>query len=98
MMVAVAAVRVVQVPIHQIVDVGAVWHGRVTAGGPVAMTLVMTMALVVRSAIRTVGGRLRDAVLVHGASGNMMEVAVVQIVHVTVVMDRRMAALRAMYV
>jgi hypothetical protein len=98
MMVAVTAVRMVQVSIDQIVDVSAVWYGHVPAAGPVTVTFVVTAALVVRSAFRGVGRGFRDAVLVDGAVGDMVEVAVVQIVHVTVMMDCCMAALRAMHV
>ncbi len=98
MMVAVTAVRMVQVSIDQIVDVRAVWYSGVPATGPVTVTFVVTAALVVRSAVRSVGRGFRDAVFVYGAVGDMVEVAVVQIVHVTVMMDCRMAALRAMHV
>lgn len=95
MVVAVVAVGVVEVAVDQIVDVVAVGHGLVSAAGAVDMAVLVTGAPVFRGA----SGRVRladlDHVLVHVVSVGVMEVAVVEVVHVVPVLDGDVAALGA---
>lgn len=90
--VAVVAVREVQVAVDQVAGVIAVGHGLVAAAGAVDVTGFVAAALVVGRA----GGGVRlgdlDAVLVHVTLMGVVEVTVVQIVHVPVMLDGGVAA------
>ena len=57
-MVAMSFVRMMQVPVHQVVDMIPVWNSRVTALRPVPVLCFVRGALVVRRAGR--GMRIRD--------------------------------------
>jgi hypothetical protein len=96
--VAMVAMRVVQVPIDQIVDVIAMRHRLVTTPGAVLVGGVMPSATVVRRACRGVRGGDVDPVLVDMVTVLVMEVAVVQVVDVTVMTDSGVAAARTVYV
>ncbi len=89
--VAVIAVRVMQAAVHEVVHMVAMGDGLVPAVGAVLMG-----AMDLRRAVRGIGGTDRDHVLVDVAFVHVMEMAVVQIVHVAVMPDRGVAALRAM--
>jgi hypothetical protein len=93
--VAVVAVRMVQVAVHQIVDVIAVRYRLVAASRAVHVVGVMALALMVRRAgIRVLVGHLDD-VLIHVVIVGVVQMAIVEIVDVAVVQDAGMAAVRA---
>ena len=82
MIVAVAAVRVVQMAVDQIVDVVAVRHRLVAAPGSVLVPRLVPGAAVVRRAAVGIAGRHLDDVLIDVIAMRMVQVAVVQIVDV----------------
>src|SRR5262245_4013783 len=86
------AVRVVQVPVDEVVDVVAVRHALVAAARPMLVRGVVPVAAVPRRA--GVGVRAPDgeAVLVDLVAAYVMQVPVVQVVAVALVFDARMAA------
>ena len=93
--VAVAVVRVMQVAVHEIVNVIAVRHGLVTAAGAVDVSRCVAAAAVVGGAGIGVGGADGDAVFIHMVVVRMVQMAVVQIVDVAVMPDGGVAATRA---
>ncbi len=96
--VAVAGVRVVQVPGDEVVDMIAVRDRLVTATGAVDMALGVTGAAVRRRARSGVGGANLDSALIHVAVMAAVEMAVVEVVDVIAVADREMPAIGAVNV
>jgi hypothetical protein len=96
--VTVAAVRVVQVAVDEVVDVVTVRDGRVAASGAVNVGGVVGAAGVSRGA----GGRIpaadRQGVLFHRAAGLMVEVPVVQVVDMPLMLNGNMTAVRTVFV
>ena len=93
--VAVAAVRVVQVTVDQVVDVVTVGHGLVAAAGAMHVVARVPATVVARSAGPGVGGVDLDLALVRVALVRAMHVAVVQVADVVAVLDGGVAALGA---
>lgn len=85
-------VRVVQVVADEVVEVVAVRNCLVAAARPVAVVAVVLATPVVGGAVRGVGFGHRECVLVPVAVVRAVQVAVVEIVDVIVVPDRRVAA------
>lgn len=98
MVVAVAAVGMVQVAAHEVVHVVAVRHGLVAAAGPVDVALIVAAAGVGRRAGVGIRGADGEAVLVHMPAVDVVKVAVVQKVHMAVVADGGVAAAGAVLV
>ena len=98
MVVAVVAVRVVQVAINEVVNVVAMRYGFVSAAGAVYMSRFVAVAVMIWGADVRVGGADGDAVLIDVVAVRMVQVAVVQIVNVAVVLDGGVAAVRAVLV
>lgn len=96
--VAVAVVRVMKVAVDQVVDVIAVWHGRVTAVIAMDMGRVMATAVVVGSAGSGVAVVHAEHVFVDVIAMHVMEMAVVEIIDMTIVFDREVAAVAPMFV
>lgn len=96
--VAVTAVRMVQVAAHEIVSVASVRHTLVAAVGPVHVVLLVGAACVVWCTVRPVCARGIERVFVHMVAVNVMQVAIVQIVRVPVVLHRHVAASRSVRV
>ncbi|MBC3335410.1 hypothetical protein HU732_03850 [Pseudomonas proteolytica] len=94
MVVAVVTVRVVQMAVHQVLDMVAMRHGLMTAIWPVYMTCGVAVALVGRRAAIRVEGIYRQAVLVDVIAMHMVQVTIVQIVNMAIVLNRRMATAR----
>jgi hypothetical protein len=92
------AVRVVQVPIHNIVGVVAVGDGVVAAVGAVVMPGRVTAAVVGGRADGRVDLTDLEKMLLDARRSRVVQVAVVQIVDVPGVADGAMAALRAVLV
>ena len=93
--VAVIAVRVVQVAVDEVVDMIAVGHRLMPAAGAVDMGCVVAAAVVCRRALIGVLVRYLDHVLVHVVSVRMVQMAIVQIVHMVAVAHAGVLALRA---
>ncbi len=91
MVVAVVAVWVVEVVVDQVVDVVAVRHRFVPASGPVLVAGVV-LGLVVSGAFGGIGVADHDRVLVDPAVVGVVQVSVVEIVHMPVVTDGGVAA------
>lgn len=95
MVVAVVPVGVMEVPVDEVVDVVAVGHGLVSTAGAVDVTVLVPGAAVCGGA----GGRVAlahlDHVLVHVVAVGVVEVAVVEVVHVVAVLDGDVATLGA---
>ena len=97
--VAVGAVGVVEVPVHEVVDVIAVRHGDVAAPLAVPVSGLVAAAAVVRGALRRVPRRDGERVLLDRAGAVLMvQVAVVEVVDVAVVLERGVAAAAAVRV
>src|SRR6185312_5163940 len=75
--VAMAAVRVMQVAVDQVVDVRAVRHDRMATPGPVAMSFLVSVTVVVRRAFGAIRRRFAYRVLADRALLRMMQVTVV---------------------
>jgi hypothetical protein len=91
--VAMIAMRMMQPSAHEVIDVITMGHGLVSAGWPM---LVRTAGL--RRALDRIGGVDRDGVLVDMILVRVMEVAVVEIIDVAFMADRRMPAVGTMLV
>jgi hypothetical protein len=85
--VAVVAVGVVQVPVHQVIDVVAVRHRLVAAAGAVAVVLRVLAAVVGGGAARGVVGADRQGVFLHPAGAGVVKVPVVQVIDVALVVN-----------
>jgi len=98
MVVAVIAVRMVQMPGDEVVDVIAVRHGLVPATGPVYVCVLMAAAVMPGRALVRILRADRDPVLVDMAAMRMVQVAIVQVIDMALVQDRRVAAMCAVLV
>lgn len=98
MVVAMVAVRMMQVAVDKEVDMVAVRHGLVAAARPVPVALIVTGADVIGRAGAGIAGAHLEDMLVDMAAVRVMEMAVVQIVDVITMLDRSMAAGWAMLV
>jgi hypothetical protein len=98
MVVAMVCVRVMQMIAHEIIDMSRMGDGLVTASVAVHMLVSVRCAFVRGRAASRVFARVRDFVLHHLSVVGVMEVAIVKIVHVTVVPDCNVAAGRSMSV
>ena len=92
MIVAVVPVRMVQVALDEVVHVVAVWDGFVAAARAMLVVGGVGLAAVLRSTFGGILGAHLDRMLVVVALVGVMEVAVVQIVDVTVVLDGGVSA------
>ncbi len=88
MVIAMALTGKVQMPVHQIVGVVAVGHGFVPAVRAVHMRLLMTAALVSRSAQRRIVAADGYAMLLNASRGGVVQMAIVQIIGVALVLYR----------
>ena len=87
------AVRMVQPAVYEIVNVVAMRHRFVSA-----IWTVYVRAMDFRRALHRVCGIDRDSVLIHVVLVHMMEMAVMKIIHMAIVADRRVPATRTMLV
>jgi hypothetical protein len=92
--VAVVAVRVVEVAVDEIVDMVAMRDAFVAAAGPVLVAGIVARAFVAGRAGGGIGLGDVNAVLVDMVAVRMMQMAVVQIVDVVAVLHSRVAAVR----
>jgi hypothetical protein len=87
-----AIMGVMKMAIDQIVDMLAVRHRFMPAAGAMCMLLRMPRALMFRCAIFRVGTRYTDHMFVNMVVMQVVQMAIVQIVDVTVMHDARMPA------
>jgi len=92
MVVAVPAMRVVQMPAHHVIEVIPVWCSLVAALGPVSMLMVVTFAVVAGRAVVWVGAANRNGVFIDVSAVNVMQMAVVEIIGVSVMAYRHVPA------
>ena len=90
MIIAVVAVRMVQVSVDQIVGVIAMRHRFVTAAWSVPMNRIVSAAAVLRGAPIGIRYAYFDCMLVDVIFMQMMEMTIVKVVHVAVVPNRDM--------
>jgi hypothetical protein len=90
--VAMIAVRMMQPPVHQIVDVIAVGNRFMTAAG----TVGMACAAYVRRALHRIASADGERVLVDVIAMHVVQVPVMQVIDVTVVTNCRVSAVRTM--
>ena len=93
-------VRMVQAPVHQVVNVVAVRHRLVAAVRAVLVAgVVATLILAVCALVGVAGGDFQAVLLDHVAlAGRVMQMAVVQVVHVVAVFDGGVAAVGTVFV
>ena len=87
------AVRMVQPAVNKIVDMVTMRHRFMSA-----VWTVRVLAMDLRSALHGICGIYRDDMFVHVILVHMVEMAVVKIIHVTVMTNRGVPAIRAMLV
>ncbi len=85
--VAVAAVRVMQVALHQVIGMVAVRHGFMAAARAVLVGLVMAAAGVFRRALAGILLAHGQLVLFHVLALDVVQVAVVQVIDMAVMLD-----------
>jgi len=90
--VAVAAMRVMEMSVDEIVDVVAMRDGLVAATSSMPVSGIVTGADVAGCTSRRIGAAHFDHMLIEMIVVRLMEVAVVKIVHVIAVLDGDMAA------
>lgn len=95
MVVAVVTVRVMQVPVDEVVDVIAVRNRGMPAAGRVNVVTRVAGTLVVGRAVAGVRTTDRDLALVDVVAVHVVQVTVVQVVNVACVLDGWMSAVRA---
>ena len=93
--VAMIAVRMLQMAADQVIDVVAVRHRFVPAAGPMHMTGAMAGTVVLRRAAVRIGGADGDHVLVDMVAMHVVQMAVVQEIDVPVVLDPGVSAVFA---
>ena len=92
------AVHMVEVTVHQVVCVAAVWNGFVSAAWPVFVVFLVRSAIMVRGTRLRVSSTYADLVLVNMTSVCVVEVSIVKIVLMAVMFHRCRAAVRTMHV
>ncbi len=92
MIIAVGAVRVVEVSADEIIGVIAVWNRLMSAARAVGVAWFVSPTTVRRCALRRVGRIDSDAALVDVIAVNAMQMAVVQIVAMVAVLNALMSA------
>jgi hypothetical protein len=96
--VAMIAVRMVQVSVDQIISVITVWNRLMTTAGAMSMRRLMVAASVLRRAAIRIRGSDFDHVFIDMTVVHMMQVAVVEIIDVAVMSNRGMTAARPVHV
>ena len=90
--VAVVAMGMVQVPTHDVVDMVAMGNGLVAAVGTVGVSGVMTAAGVGGGAVGGIVGVDGQAVFLDARGAHMVQVAVMKVIDMVAMPDRRVAA------
>lgn len=95
MIVAVIAVRMVQVAVHQVIDMIAVRNCLVAAAGAVPVAFFVMAAVMTRRATGRVRAADCQGMLLDAAGSHVVQMPVVQVIDVAFVPDRRVTAARA---
>lgn len=90
------AVLVMQMPADQVIDMIPMRNRRMTAVLSMLMLVVVRSAAVARRALIRIARAHRDAMLIDVIAVNVMQMPVVQIIHMAVVPHRGMPAIGAM--
>lgn len=90
------AVWVVQMTIHQVIHVIAVWHRFVSAAGTMDVILGMFATVVLRGAAGRVAGIHSESVFLDHACGLMVQMPIVEVIHVPFVLNGSVATLGSM--
>lgn len=98
MIITVAVVHVMKMAIDEVIDMVAVRHGRMTASRPMDMCGIVLGALMVGRAVRRIRSVDGDRALVYVVAVSLMKMTVVQIVDVSAMRNRLVAAVRAVNV
>jgi hypothetical protein len=93
--VAVVAMGMVEMAVDEIIDVVAVRDGRVSAAGAMHMAGLVSATVVPRGASIGVRRRHFDHMLFDLLAVRMMKMPVVQVVHMPLMLDGRVSAIRA---
>jgi hypothetical protein len=93
--VAVFAVRMMEMSVHQVIGVIPMRHRLMTAVRPVSVCGFVRAAVVARGAVGRIRSAYRNCVVVDVAVVNMMQVSVMQIIGMAVVLDGGVAAILA---
>ena len=75
--IAMAVVRMVQMTVHKIIDVVAMWHGFVTAAGAVNVACFMAVAVMIRGTNIWIDRANGNAVFIHMPLVRVVQMAVV---------------------
>jgi hypothetical protein len=97
MIIAMTIMGMMQMPVHQIVDMITVRNCVMSAPGTMDVILLVAVALVPIGTLVRMGGAYREDVLINMAFVRMMQVSIVQIVEVSFMHDCPMSAIRAMF-
>ncbi|KRQ91695.1 hypothetical protein [Bradyrhizobium valentinum] len=92
MIIAMITVRMVQPAVYKIVDMVTMRHRFMSA-----VWTVRVVAMDLRSALHGICGIYRDDMFVHVILVHMVEMAVVKIIHMSVMTNRGVPAIRAMF-
>ncbi len=92
MVVAVVAMGVVQVATHEVIDMVAMGNGLVPATGSVAVPGIVSAAGMGGSAGGGIVGIHRQAVFLDTRGAHMVQVAVMKVIDMVAMLDRRVAA------
>jgi hypothetical protein len=95
MVVAVGAMRVVQVAVDQIIEMVAMGHGFVAAPGPMNMALGMAPDLMIPRASSRVFGIHFDHVLLDAIPLLVFQMTGLQVIRMPMMLNRNVAATRA---
>ena len=98
MVVAVIAVGMVQVALHQVIHMIAVGHGLVAAPRAVPVTGLMALVVAGRAALRVLRADLQRMFLHQRGADGVVQVAVVQVIDVALMLDGGVAAAGAVLV
>jgi hypothetical protein len=96
--VAMAVVAMMQVAVDDVIDVVSVWNRWMAAAGSVDVVCGMRSAVMTFGTVPRVGWGHGKHVLVDVIAMSMMQMAVVEIIDVAVMLDRRMSAIVAVNV
>jgi hypothetical protein len=95
MVVAMIAMRMMQVTVDKVVDVIAVWYRFVSTARPVHVACIMSAAIVVRRTLIRVFRADLKFVLVDMIAMRMMQVTIMQVIDMIAVLDSSVSAVRA---
>jgi hypothetical protein len=96
--VAVIAVRMMQMPVHEVIDMIAVRDCSMATIGAVLVSGFVALAAVLGSAIGRVGRAYGQGMLLHLGALDVVQVAILQIIDMALVYDAGVAAIWAMLV